>query len=156
MPFPVARWMAAALALGVACASQPQGSPARRAEVAARGAEVMPFDLSKTTHGFENRNDGGLQTVTANDPADSQQVRLVREHLEEEAARFSRGDFTDPMAIHGHAMPGVAELRQGFRQVRVRFDTIVGGATIQYTTSDPAMRAALHRWFAAQRSDHGR
>lgn len=140
---------------GAACTSQHQGAAARRAEVAARGAEVMPFDLNRTRHVFEDRDDGGLQTVTANVPADSQQVRLVREHLEEEAARFSRGDFTDPMAIHGHAMPGVAELRQGFRQVRVRFDTIVGGATLRYTTDDPALRAALHRWFAAQRSDHG-
>lgn len=156
MPVDPARGIVAALVLGAACTSQPQGSAARRAEVAARGAAVMPFDLSRTKHVFEDRPDGGLQTVTANDAADSQQVRLVREHLEAEAARFSRGDFADPMAIHGHTMPGVAELRQGFRQVRVRFAAIVGGATLRYTTTDSAMLAALHRWFEAQRTDHGR
>jgi len=155
MPFDLSRGIAAVLVVGAACTSQPQASPARRAEVAARGAEVMPFDLSRTKHVFEDLPDGGLQTVTANDPADTLQLRLVREHLQEEAAKFSRGDFADPMAIHGHAMPGVAELRQGFRQVRVQFDAIAGGATLRYTTSDPDLLAALHRWFAAQRTDHG-
>ena len=139
----------------VACTSQPQASPARRAEVAARGAEVMPFDLSKTRHRFEDLPVGGLQTVTANDPADTLQLRLIREHLQQEAVRFSRGDFADPMAIHGHTMPGVAELRQGFRQIQVRFDAIPGGATLRYITDDPIMLTALHRWFAAQRTDHG-
>ena len=139
----------------VACASQPEASPARRAEVAARGAEVMPFDLSRTTHGFEDLAEGGLQTVTAMEPADTLQVRLIREHLQQEAARFSRGDFADPLAIHGHTMPGVAELRQGFRQIQVRFDPVPGGATLRYSASDPAILAALHRWFAAQRMDHG-
>ncbi len=155
MPFDEFRAIAAALVLAAACASQPQASPARRAEVAARGAEVMPFDLSRTKHGFEDLAEGGLQTVTAIEPADTLQVRLIREHLQQEAARFSRGDFADPLAIHGHAMPGVAELRQGFRQIQVRFDPVPGGATLHYTTSDPAILAALHRWFAAQRMDHG-
>jgi hypothetical protein len=157
MPVDLIRGIAAALVLtAAACTSQPQASPARRTEVAARGAQVMPFDLSRTKHVFEDLPDGGLQTVTANDPADTLQVRLIREHLQEEAARFSRGDFADPMAIHGHTMPGVAELRQGFRRVSIRFDTIPGGATIRYSTSDPAILAALHRWFEAQRTDHGR
>lgn len=140
----------------VACTSQPQASPARRAEVAARGAEVMPFDLGKTRHRFESLADGGLQTVTANDPSDSLQVRLVREHLQQEAAKFSRGEFADPMAIHGHAMPGVAELRLSAGKIRVAYATIPAGATIRYATDDPALVAALHRWFEAQRMDHGR
>jgi hypothetical protein len=156
MPLDEIRVIAAALLLGAAaCSAGPQSSPARRAEVAARGSEVMPFDLAKTHHVFEDLSNGGLQRVTANDPADTLQLRLIREHLQQEAARFSRGDFADPLAIHGHTMPGVAELRQGFRQIRVQFDPIAGGATIRYIASDPAMLAALHRWFAAQRTDHG-
>jgi hypothetical protein len=150
------RGITAALALGAAaCSSQPQASPARRAAVAARGAEVMPFDLAKTRHGFADLPDGGLQTVTAMDPADTLQARLVREHLQLEAAKFLRGEFADPMAIHGHAMPGVAELRQSAGKIRVAFAAIPAGATIRYTTGDPALVAALHRWFAAQRADHG-
>ena len=143
------------LPLALACSSGPQASPARRAEVAARGATVMPFDLQRTRHRFEPLADGGLQTVTANDPGDTAEVRLVREHLDAEAARFSRGDFADPRAIHGHGMPGVAELSAGAARIQIGFAAIDGGARIRYTSTDAALVAALHRWFEAQRMDHG-
>ena len=147
------------LALGVlllaGCAGTRQASQERLAEVAAKGATVMPFDLSKTRHVFESLPDGGLQTVTAKQPDDSQQVRLIQEHLSAEAARFSRGDFTDPMAIHGHEMPGVAELRAGAARVRIEYTPRNDGGQVRYTATDPALIAALHRWFEAQRMDHG-
>jgi hypothetical protein len=57
---------------------------------------------SKTTHVFTKTATGGTQTVTANDAADTTQIRLIRGHLREEAAKFSRGDFTDP---GGHPRP---------------------------------------------------
>ena len=115
----------------------------------------MPFDLAKTRHRFESLADGGLQTVLASQPEDTLQVRLIREHLTAEGLRFSRGDFEDPMAIHGHAMPGVAELRAGAGRVQVTFAAIPGGATLRYRSGEPALVAALHRWFEAQRMDHG-
>jgi len=141
--------------LAAACGGSREASRERRAEVAARGATVMPFDLQQTQHRFEALADGGLQTVTANDPTDTTQVRLVREHLSAEAARFSRGDFTDPRAIHGHGMPGVAELSAGAARIDISYATIEGGARIRYTASDSALVRALHRWFEAQRMDHG-
>lgn len=156
MHFDLTRWTIAALALSAAaCTSQPRASTARRAEVATRSAQIMPFDLTRTRHVFEDLPDGGLQTVTADDPADTLQVRLVREHLQAEVGKFSRGDFADPMAIHGHAMPGLAELRQGAARIRLAYQPIAAGATLRYGTSDSALVAALHRWFAAQRRDHG-
>jgi len=146
---------AAGVTLVAACSSQPQASPARRAEVAARGAEVMPFDLSKTRHVFASLPDGGLQTVSANDPNDTTQVRLIQAHLRAEADKFSRGDFADPMAIHGHAMPGIDELRRGAKAIHVEYTPQHNGGRIRYATTDPALVAALHRWFEAQRMDHG-
>jgi len=143
------------IALAPGCAASKQASPARRAEVAARGAEVMPFDLSKTRHVFESLPDGGLQTVRANDPSDAAQVRLIQAHLRAEADKFSRGDFADPMAIHGHAMPGIEELRRGAKAIRVEYRPQNDGGRIRYATTDPALVAALHRWFEAQRMDHG-
>ena len=136
------------------CAAREEASPERRAEVAARGALVMPFDLAKTTHRFESLPDGGRQTVSALEP-DSQQVRLIREHLRQEAERFSRGDFGDPAAIHGHDMPGLAELRRGAARITVTFSELPTGAELRYQTSEPALLTALHHWFAAQRRDHG-
>lgn len=115
----------------------------------------MPFDLSKTRHTFQDRPDGGLQTVTANDPNDTVQVSLIRQHLQEEASRFARGDFEDPMAIHGKTMPGIDTLRSGSARISVSYREIPGGAAIGYYTNEDALIKALHRWFAAQRMDHG-
>ena len=128
---------------------------ARQAEVAARGVEVMPFDLERTTHIFDDLPDGGLQQVIADDPQDSAQIVLIRGHLQEEAAKFQRGDFGDPATIHGDGMPGLAELRQGYGQIEVTYAELPAGAQIRYTTRDPAIVAALHAWFEAQLSDHG-
>ena len=55
----------------------------RQAEVAARGARVMPFDLEQTKHIFQPMDDGGLQTVIAKDPSNAGQVALIRAHLQE-------------------------------------------------------------------------
>ncbi|NEW37722.1 aspartate carbamoyltransferase [Nocardia cyriacigeorgica] len=133
----------------------PMDGTERRAEVAERGAAVMPFDLAKTTHSFAPTPDGGRQAVTANDPADTTQTRLIRDHLSAEATKFTAGDFTDPATIHGDQMPGLAELRAGASRLTVRYEELPTGATLHYTSTDPALIAALHRWFDAQSSDHG-
>ena len=64
-----------------ACAKPGGASLERQAEVAAKGAEVMPFNLDKTRHHFEDLADGGLQTVGVLDAADTLTIRLIREHL---------------------------------------------------------------------------
>ena len=51
-----------------------RASAARQAEIAARGRQVMPFDLERTTHRFAKSATGGVQTVTSDDPADAGQV----------------------------------------------------------------------------------
>ena len=145
----------ALLIVVAAPACKEKASPERRAEVAEKGSRVMPFDLAKTTHRFESLPDGGLQTVTAKNPADTLQIRLIREHLRSESERFPRGDFEDPMAIHGHAMPGIAELRAGAGKFEVKYEEVPTGATIRYRSSDAGLIDALHRWFEAQRMDHG-
>lgn len=115
----------------------------------------MPFDLEQTMHLFQHLDDGGLQTVTAKDPANSQQIALIQAHLKEEAAQFQRGDFSDPATIHGEHMPGLAALQTGARQIAIQYTPLPNAAQIQYTTKDPGLIAALHQWFTAQRSDHG-
>ena len=127
----------------------------RQAEVAARGAQVMPFDLEETTHVFEKMDDGGLQRVTANEPSNTEQIELIQAHLQEEADKFQRGDFSDPAQIHGHEMPGLADLRAGASQIDIRYTALPDGAQIRYTTSEPTLLSAIHHWFDAQLSDHG-
>lgn len=127
----------------------------RQAEVAERGAQVMPFDLDATTHRFEDRDDGLVQTVVADDADDDEQVALVRSHLEDEAERFAAGDLDDPAAIHGEDMPGLADLIAGAADIDITYVDVAAGGRITYTSDDPALVAALHRWGAAQVADHG-
>lgn len=128
---------------------------ARQEEVAEKGAEVMPFDLEETTHVFEKTRTGGVQKVVADDPNDAEQVGLIREHLEEEAAAFRRGDLSEPSEIHGEEMPGLQELEAGSEEIDIRYSDLPDGAKVEYEISDPDLAAALHDWFDAQVSDHG-
>ncbi len=127
----------------------------RQEEIAEKGAKVMPFDLEETTHVFEKTETGGVKKVVADDPNDAEQVALIREHLEEEAAAFRRGDLSDPSEIHGEEMPGLEDLEAGAEEMDIRYSDLPDGAKIEYETSDTALVAALHDWFDAQSSDHG-
>ena len=128
----------------------------RQEEVAAWGPQVMPFDLEQTLHVFEKLDDGGLQKVTVKDPSNKEQIPLIQGHLEEEAEKFRRGDFSDPARIHGTNMPGLAELKSAAGKIEVVYAPLADGARIRYTTKDPALVIAIHQWFDAQVSDHGR
>jgi len=124
-------------------------------QVDQRSKKIMPFDLTKTMHGFQNLPDGGREVVVANDARDAAQIALVRSHLQKEATLFSHGNFSDPAYIHGADMPGLPELRVGWRRVTVSYATQGSGANITYRTTDPVMVAAIHQWFAAQTMEHG-
>lgn len=128
----------------------------RRAEVAERGKDVMPFSLKATTHIFTKTFDGGIQRVVAKDAADAGQINFVRQHLQEIKEQFLKGDFSSPLYIHGKDMPGLAELRNAKPgQIAIADKDVEGGAELEYKTADARMVAALHKWFDAQLSDHG-
>jgi hypothetical protein len=150
----VSMTLLAVVAAFTAWSSQSE-TASRQDDVARRGAIVMPFDLERTTHIFEPRDYGGVQTVIADDPADRDQIRLVRQHLKAEADAFARGDFSDPANIHGDEMPGLRKLEENYAAIEVTFELTAGGARITYRSTDPEVVEALHDWFEAQVSDHG-
>ena len=115
----------------------------------------MPFDLDATTHVFAPAEDGGVQTVTSDDPADEDQIALVRGHLRDEVAAFRLGDFGDPAAIHGHNMPGLSVLESSGDKLTITYRDVGAGGEVTYQSSDPAVVRALHEWFTAQLMDHG-
>jgi len=128
----------------------------RQTEVAKRGEDVMPFSLKATIHIFTKTGDGGSQRVIAKDPADSLQIRLVREHLHDIEAKFHKGDFSGPSHIHGDEMPGLAELKAAKPgQVSIAYKNVDAGAELTYRTADAELVSAPHAWFDAQVSDHG-
>ena len=129
--------------------------PSTQSAVASLAAAVMPFDLDATTHIFPDTDDGGVQDVVADDPTDAANVELIRRHLEDEVAKFRAGDFADPEAIHGAAMPGLSTLKERFAEIAVELTENDIGATITYRTDDADVVQAIHDWFAAQSSDHG-
>jgi hypothetical protein len=119
------------------------------------GAHAMPFDLDGTIHVFEMTESGGVQQVMVDDPGDAEQIALIRQHLQHEAARFSSGDFSDPTLLHGGAMPGIQELAAGVEEVAIEYSELSNGAQITFTTQELSLITAIHRWFGAQLSDHG-
>ena len=119
------------------------------------GYQVMPFDLSQTTHIFEMTESGGVQQVIAKDPGDNAQIILIQQHLQHEAMRFRAGDFSDPTSLHGGDMPGVKELARGAAQIKIEYTALPNGAQITFATQDLQLITAIHRWFGAQLSDHG-
>lgn len=130
-------------------------SSTRQDEVQQKGSVVMPFDLARTQHFFDDTPTGGVETVTANDKRDAKQIELIRSHLRSEAQRFARGDFSDPAAIHGQEMPGLASLAASGARLQVKYKQLANGASITFASRDKSTVAAVHEWFAAQRMDHG-
>ncbi|MGC2634169.1 MAG: hypothetical protein WA215_08150 [Candidatus Cybelea sp.] len=82
------------------------------------------------------------------------QISLVRSHLLQEAAKFARGDYSDPAYIHGKAMPGLARLASGVSLVSVRYSETPTGAAIIFSSSDRDMVSTIHQWLVAQQRDH--
>jgi hypothetical protein len=158
-----ALWVGSALVAGVvlftsgyALASHHMnGGMDHQAMIEANGAEVMPFDQNKTTHIFQTTGVGGVESVVAKDAQDHQQIGLIRTHLQEEATKFTDGDYEDPARIHGMDMPGLKELEVGYNQVQVLYADLSNGGSITYTSSDPVLVEAIHAWFDRQLLDHG-
>lgn len=129
----------------------------RQEQVAQRGKDVMPFDLSATVHVFTKSNTGGVQRVVARKTSDSKQVQLTREHLKEIQGQFLKGDFSGPTHIHGAQMPGIAALQAApAGKIEIEYKDVKGGAELRYKITDTQLLSALHQWFDAQVSDHGK
>jgi hypothetical protein len=120
-----------------------------------RAAQVMPFDLNRTTHTFTETEAGGVETVVVNDPSDDRNRALIRSHLAQEAAMFHTGNYSAPAKIRGMDMPGLKELEAGAARVDVAYADVANGAQITCSSTEPALVAALHSWFDRQIADHG-
>ena len=136
---------------------QKMSNEERQADVAKRGADVMPFNLHDTKHHFVKNADGGIQQVVARLSDDVNQVQLVRTHLKEIQEQFLQGDFSGPAHIHGNDMPGLQQLQESEPgQIEITYRDVKSGAELNYSMSNAKLVTALHVWFDAQLSDHGK
>jgi hypothetical protein len=132
-------------------------SEARLDEVVARGVHVMPFDLEKTTHVFSKVDNGGVQQVIVKDKNDTQQIKLIRDHLSKIASEFNQGDFSNPIKIHGDKMAGLPALRTAEKgTLSIIYKELPDGGQIDYTSEKSDLVTAIHQFFDAQLSDHAR
>ena len=115
----------------------------------------MAHNVAKTVHIFKMTETGGVQRVIVRDRNDVDQVKLVQQHLREEADRFRQGNYSDPATLHGSNMPGLKELENGAKRVKVSYAALPDGAEIKFETRDAHLLTAIHRWFGAQLSEHG-
>jgi hypothetical protein len=156
MKIPLTVLLTAIASLAWALDVQVDAGPDREGFVRQRGSDVMPFAVADTLHIFEKTDSGGVQRVEAR-PGHAGQVPMIREHLQNIAVRFAARDFSGPSHIHGDDMPGLAELKTAPKEeLTVAYREIESGAEITYTATSDALRIAIHRWFDAQLSDHGR
>jgi hypothetical protein len=129
----------------------------RQSEVANRGKDVMPFTLAATTHIFTKNAQGGVMQVVAKKSSNTAQIKLVRKHLQEIRQQFLQGDFSGPSHIHGQDMPGLAALKSAKPgEVDISYKDVKGGAELRYKAAGSDLVAAMHQWFDAQVSDHGK
>ncbi len=134
-----------------------KASEQRLDEVVERGSHVMPFNLEQTTHIFTKTETGGVQQVIVKEPSNTEQIKLIRQHLSKIAGEFQRGDFSNPEKIHGADMAGLAQLRQAKRgDIRIVYKELPNGAQIDYASDVPEFIKAIHAFFDAQLSDHAR
>jgi len=120
----------------------------------ARGAHVMGFDQTKTTHHFTLAKTGGIIQVQANDPSDAAIRDHIRMHLQHISKAFAQGDFTDPHEVHAETPPGIPEMKAQKAKITYQYESTPTGAKVTITTADPKALKAIHDYLRYQIREH--
>lgn len=119
-----------------------------------RGAEVMGFDQTVTSHHFRLAPAGGAIEVTVKDQADEANRQLIRAHLKEIADQFAAGDFEKPLMIHGEPPDGVSEMKKRRSEIAYTVEVLPDGGRIRIETGDRTALDAVHRYLRYQIREH--
>jgi hypothetical protein len=122
------------------------------AGVMKRGAHVMGFDQTTTTHHFRLSRTGGAIEVTANDAADTTAIAQIQKHLQHIAGMFTEGNFSAPMLIHAQEPPGVAEMKRAAAAITYKYEPLPRGGRVQLHTTSHL--GAVHEFLRFQITDH--
>ncbi len=120
----------------------------------ARGERAMGFSQIATTHHFRLLPDGGYIQVQANDANDSANRDHIRVHLQEQAKRFSAGDFSLSEMTHDRVLPGTPEMARLKSAITYKYEEIDRGARLRISSQDAAAVSAIHEFLRFQISDH--
>ena len=131
-------------------------SPGPVDEVRQHMQQVAPYALDKTLQTFTKTVHGGVQHVVAKSADNTQQIKLIQEHLLKIANEFKKGDFSATERVHGADMPGLTQLKMAeIDDIKFEYKALPNGAQIHYSTEYPQFVEALHEWFDAQKRAHG-
>jgi hypothetical protein len=151
----LSRFVAGTIAVGSLLVFGTLDMAARREHsMADRGAMVMGFDQSKTTHHFHLYKDGGSIEVTVNDPKDDANRDAIRSHLPHIAQMFSGGNFDAPMEVHAQHVPGTSELAALKSRLSYKYVETPKGGRVDIVTTDEAAIKAVHDFLKFQIADH--
>ena len=141
--------------IATVCATAQQPTPqTHHGSVDQRGAHVMGFDQSKTTHQFVLYEDGGAIDVSVKDASNTTDLKAIRSHLPHIAEMFTEGNFEAPMLVHDTDVPGTAEMAKMKDRLKFRFVETSKGGRVDIITTDQDALAAVHKFLRFQISDH--
>ncbi len=137
--------------------SEEQADPKRMAEVKQREQQTVPFAMDEVRHSFTKTVHGGVQHIVVKSADNTEQIKLIQDYLFKLSNEFRKGDFSETERIHGPDMPGLAQLKKAQTDdIRFEYKELPDGAQIHYSTEYPQYVQALHEWFDAQTSEHGK
>jgi len=158
------RFLAAGVICGcflVARASVAQNQPAQcnhqassHDAMAHRGEKGMGFSQTDTTHHFLLKPDGGVISVSANDPKDAASRDQIRMHLRHIARAFSEGDFDIPMFVHGQAPPGVPVMKRLANEIEYKVRETDRGGEVAISSKSTEAVQAIHEFLVFQIREH--
>jgi hypothetical protein len=119
-----------------------------------RGDREMGFSHAKTAHHFRLKSDGGIIEVTANGADDTAIRDQIRQHLKQIAQKFSEGDFSAPIFIHGQIPPGVEAMKRLKAEIKYQYGEIERGARVRISTGNTEAIKAIHKFLRFQIHDH--
>lgn len=126
----------------------------RVASVDERGARVMGFSQTETTHHFILTRDGGTIQVEVNDSQDTVNRGAIRTHLAHVAQMFAAGNFEMPMLVHDETPPGVSVMQRLKAEIAYVYEETARGARVRISTRDRNALAAVHDFLRFQIKDH--
>jgi hypothetical protein len=118
-----------------------------------RGAVYMGVDQTTTAHRFDALPDGGrieLQSLAG----DSTEVAAIRQHFQNIAGQFARGDFATPFAVHEEKVPGTEAMTARRDRIAYELSELPRGAALRLKTRDREALEAIHAFMAYQRKEH--
>ncbi len=118
-----------------------------------RGREAMGVDQYTSSHVFDALPDGG-RIELQRDVDDPPGIATIRQHLQEVAAAFQRGDFRIPGFVHAQPVPGTDVMARARERITYTYSELPRGGQIRITTTDPDALHAVHEFMTFQRRDH--